>query len=76
MIPFHHLIHKLLKTQKRNHYDNSIEKNKSGMKKKTSYVLKTVINKKRRAAKYTEFRIDGCRSDDLDKIANISRKCL
>ena len=60
---------KLLKSQEKKHFDSLIEKNKSNMK-KTWDVIKTVINKKRRAAKYSEFMIDGCLSDDLDKIAN------
>ena len=38
--------------------------------KKTWDVIKTVINKKKRATKYSEFLVDGSLTDDLDVIAN------
>ena len=60
---------KLLKKQEKDFYNDLITKNKSNMK-KTWDVIKTVINKKRRSTKYSEFLIDGSLTDDRDSIAN------
>ena len=59
----------LLRQQEKIYYKDLIEKNKSNMK-KTWDVIKTVINKKKRATKYSEFLVDGSLTDDLDVIAN------
>ena len=60
---------KLLKQQEKIYYNTLIEKNRSNMK-KTWDVIKTVICKKKRATKYSEFFIDDCLTDDPNIISN------
>ena len=60
---------KSLRLREKEYYNKLIESNKSNMK-KTWDVIKTVINKKKRSAKYSEFLVDGSLTDDPCIIAD------